>query len=178
MFELHDKVVYPGYGVAEITQVLEKVVAGQKTRYFELRFLSKDMVVLVPVKNDLNLAPIRALSSREKVQDALAVLTQPARKLSSYEFAASSWNKRNKEYQNKLRAGGLRELSEIYRDLSHIGEQKELSFGEKNLLMQAESLLAEEISQVESLAHEEAVKRLRTLGYTRGMRGATRASSL
>ena len=163
MFEVHDKVVYPGHGVAEITGITEKLVAGTTTTYYELRFLNKDMMVLVPITSSSELSPIRPLSSREKVRDALDTLTQPARRLSSYEFAASSWNKRNKEYQNKLRAGGLRELSEIYRDLRFIEAQKELSFGEKNLLSMAETLLAEEIAHIESVDHEEARNRLRQL---------------
>jgi CarD family transcriptional regulator len=165
MFSLHDKVVYPGHGVAQITAVIEKEVSSQKMTYFELKFLNKDMTVLVPT-HCLNAMPIRPLSSREHVHDALRVLTQPARKLSQYEFTASSWNKRNKEYQTKLRAGGLRELSEIYRDLRFIEMQKELSFGEKNLLCQTEQLLVEEISLVEHLEPEAAIKHLRSLCAT------------
>ena len=130
--------------------------------YFELKFLNKDMTVLVPT-HCINAMPIRPLSSRENVHDAMRVLAQPARKLGSYEFTASSWNKRHKEYQTKLRAGGLRELSEIYRDLRFIEMQKELSFGEKNLLCQIEQLLAEEISLVEHLEREAAIMQLRSL---------------
>jgi len=162
MFLLYDKVVYPGHGVAQITRVIEKIVAGQKTSYYELKFLNKDMTVLVPVQN-MHTVPIRPLSSRESVDDALKILTQPARRLNAYEFTASSWNKRNKEYQMKLRAGGLRELSEIYRDLRFIEMQKGLSFGEKSLLCQTESLLAEEISLVEKLPQHSALERLRSL---------------
>ena len=165
MFSLYDKVVYPGHGVAQITRVIEKIVSGQKTSYYELKFLNKDMTVLVPLEN-MHTVPIRPLSSRENVCDALKILTQPARRLNSYEFTASSWNKRNKEYQMKLRAGGLRELSEIYRDLRFIEMQKELSFGEKSLLCQTESLLAEEISLVEDLAPREALEHLRSLCTT------------
>lgn len=162
MFSLYDKVVYPGHGVAQITRIMEKVVGGQKKNYYELRFLNKDMTVLVPIEN-MQAVPIRPLSSRESVSDALKVLAQPARKLNTYEFTASSWNKRNKEYQTKLRAGGLRELSEIYRDLRCIEMQKELSFGEKSLLSQIETLLAEEISLVKDVGQETALEQLRSL---------------
>lgn len=162
MFCLHDKVVYPGHGVAQITRIIEKVVAGRATSYYELKFLSKDMTILVPTQIVSGM-PIRPLSSREHVYDALKILTQPARKLNSYEFTASSWNKRNKEYQTKLRLGGLRELSEIYRDLRFIEMQKELSFGEKSLLYQTETLLAEEISLVQDIEHQEAIQHLRSL---------------
>jgi CarD family transcriptional regulator len=175
MFSLYDKVVYPGHGVAQITRIIERVVAGQKTSYYELKFLNKDMTVLVPIEN-MQVVPIRPLSSKESIHDALKVLAQPARKLNVYEFTASSWNKRNKEYQVKLRAGGLRELSEIYRDLKFMEMQKDLSFGEKSLLYQTETLLAEEISFVEELDLKIALEKLRLLwcsqGYTRPSQGA------
>ncbi|MBU4536912.1 hypothetical protein KJ603_02650, partial [Patescibacteria group bacterium] len=114
MFSPNDNVVYPGHGVAQVTRIIEKIVAGQKTHYYELKFLNKDMTALIPTQCGQSM-PIRPLSSQEHVHDALQVLTKPARRLNAYEFTASCWNKRNKEYQTKLRLGGLRELSEIYR---------------------------------------------------------------
>ena len=68
-----------------------------------------------------------------------------------------------KEYQLKLKTGTLRELSEIYRDLHFIAGHKELSFGEKHLLQQIESLLVEKISLVEQLGQEKTMEHLRSL---------------
>ncbi len=93
-------------------------------------------------------------------------MAKPARKLNAYEFNASNWNKRNKEYQSKLRTGSLFDLSSIYRDLRHISLYKELSFGEKNLLQQIEMLLVEEITLVQKGEEEGIIKYLRDLcGY-------------
>ena len=61
-------------------RVIEKIVAGQKTSYYELKFLNKDMTVLVPLQK-LQSVPIRPLSSPENVHDAFEILTQPARRL-------------------------------------------------------------------------------------------------
>lgn len=162
MFALNQKVVYPGHGVAYINQIVEKNIGGKRAAFYELKFLHKDMMVLVPTHN-IEAAGIRMLSSLDTIEDALQVLTQPARVLHHYEFTASNWNKRNKEYQNKLRTGRLKDLSEIYRDLCYIATQKELSFGEKNLLHQTESLLAEEIAVVKELGEESALESLRSI---------------
>ena len=70
-------------------------------------------------------------------------------KIDQHELSASNWNRRNKEYQNKLRTGSLKDISEIYKDLKHIANHKELSFGEKNLLSKTELLLVEEIAAAE-----------------------------
>lgn len=161
MFRLQEKVVYPGHGVAYIHDIVEKKVAGAPVTFYELKFLHKDMTVLVPTQN-AEIAGIRPLSSAAVISEALKVIAEPARKINHYEFTASNWNKRNKEYQAKLRTGRLRDLSEIYRDLCYIATQKELSFGEKTLLQHIESLLVEEIALVRQLDEEKAVEELRS----------------
>ena len=160
MFVLNEKVVYPGHGVAKISQIVEKKIAGNKVSFFELRFLSKDMTILVPVQTSSS-AGIRRLSSNENIDAIFKLLSRPVSKVSR-ELTASNWNKRNKEYQSKLRTGDIQEISEIYRDLKYIAAKKELSFGEKNLLQQTETLLVEEISLVTKVNEEKATENLRS----------------
>lgn len=162
MFSLYEKVVYPGHGVAQIQRIVEKNIAGSLTLFYELTFLNKDVTVLVPIHN-AQAVGIRPLSTKENIRDIFQLLSKPSKKVHNYEFTASNWNKRNKEYQLKLRTGNLKELSEIYRDLRFIETQKELSFGEKNLLSQTEYLLGEEISLVQKLAYDQTIEQLRLL---------------
>lgn len=164
MFARNQKVVYPGHGVAVISCIIEKKIAGRALQFFELRFLSKDMTILVPTDN-ASAVGIRPLSSAEYIKDIFKSLSQPviAKQLDA---AVSNWNKRNKEYQGKLRSGNLLELCAIYRDLKHIEVSKELSFGEKSLLQQTESLLIEEISIVTNTEILNVAKQLESLvGY-------------
>ncbi len=162
MFRLNEKVVYPGHGVAKINRIVEKLVGGQNSSFYELKFINKEMTVLVPVSNTEGIG-LRPLCSTNRIDDIFRMLAEPAKKLKNYELMANNWNKRNKEYQSKLRTGNLEEISEIYRDLKHIAREKELSFGEKNLLNQTEHLLAEEISIVRKLEADKTVESLRSL---------------
>jgi CarD family transcriptional regulator len=162
MFALGERVVYPGHGVAQISKMFERSIAGSSTLYYELTFLNKDVTILVPT-NNAETVGIRPLTSEENISAVFKILNQPIKKISNYEFTASNWNKRNKEYQLKLRTGSLKALLEIYRDLRTIETHKELSFGEKNLLQQTEGLLVEEISLVQKLAYDKAVEQLRSL---------------
>lgn len=164
MFVLHENVVYPGHGVAKINCIIEKKVGGASITFYELSFLNKDVMVLVPTHNADSVG-LRPLSSEESIKDVFEILEQPVRRIDYHEFAASSWNKRNKEYQLKLKTGNLRELSEIYRDLRFIGKQKTLSFGEKNLLSQTEALLVEEIALVCKLNQDQTIEKLRACCY-------------
>ncbi len=161
MFTRNEKVVYPGHGVAIISCVIEKKIAGRSLQFFELRFLNKDMTILVPTDNASEVG-IRPLSSAEYINDIFKILAQPVM-TKQLDAAVSNWNKRNKEYQGKLRSGNLLELCAIYRDLRHIEVNKELSFGEKSLLQQTESLLIEEISIVTKVAVSDAAKQLKDL---------------
>ncbi len=161
MFTHNEKIVYPGHGVAQINRIVEKKIAGKATKFFELRFLNKDMTILVPIDNAIQVG-IRPLSSNKHVNDIFKMLSEPVIPIHN-ELAMPNWNKRNKEYQGRLRTGDLREICAIYRDLKHIETQKELSFGEKTLLHQTESLLVEEIAIVKNMGEEKAVKQLRSL---------------
>lgn len=174
MFSLNDKVVYPGHGVAKVNKVIDKIVGGHVTSFYELKFINKDMTVLVPTNNHATIG-IRPLCSKDHIDDIFKILAKPAtKKINSSELTASNWNKRNKEYQCKLRSGDLKEISEIYRDLKHISSYKELSFGEKSLLHQTESLLAEEISLVNKIDEERAVEDLRSqFSYMQSMMNVT-----
>ena len=160
MFSLGDRVVYAGHGVAEINRIVEKVIAGNVTSFFELAFLNKDMTILVPT-NNIALIGLRRLSSIENIDSAFVILSMPAK--ICRESSLGNWNKRSKYYQSKLRTGDLYEICRIYRDLNHLSAKKELSFGEKTLLSQTEALLVEEIALVEKVEEGKAIARLRSL---------------
>ncbi len=161
MFVLDEKVVYPGHGVAKISRIFEKIISGSPTRFFELKFINKDMTILVPVEN-LEAVGVRRLSSLDSINDIFMMLSEPLHMMNS-ESIPSNWNKRNKEYQGKLRTGNLRDICKIYRDLRHMSAYKELSFGEKSLLQQTELLLAQEISLVKKIGEEKMIEQLRSL---------------
>ncbi|MCX5924751.1 MAG: hypothetical protein NT124_00430 [Candidatus Dependentiae bacterium] len=162
MFLSNEKVVYPGHGVAHINRIIEKKIAGNAVFFFELTFLSKDMIILVPVDNADSVG-IRPLSSPECIAGIFALLATPVVPSLSNDMSMSNWNKRNKDYQIKLRRGNLSEISVIYRDIKYIGLHKELSFGEKMLLGQTEALLVEEISLIKNMPTHETLDYLRSL---------------
>jgi CarD family transcriptional regulator len=161
MFSLSEKIVYPGHGVAQINCIVEKNVGGKVTTFYELRFLHKEMTILIPTEN-LSAVGIRKLSTKANLDDILKVLSEPIKKINYQELAATNWNKRSKQYLVKLKSGDILEISKIYRELQCMAQQKELSFGERNLLLQTEELLSEEVSLIKNVVEEEAVELLRS----------------
>lgn len=161
MFNLNDRVVYSGHGVAKINRIIKKIVGDKVTVFYELKFINKEMTILVPTTSTQS--NLRALTSKEKIDDLFEFLAQPIKKRLRGEGSLGNWKQRNKEYQSKLRTGDLKHISEIYQELKTIELHKELSFCEKNLLNQTETLLAEEIALVKKFGEEKAIEWLRSL---------------
>lgn len=161
MFSLDEKVVYPGHGVARIRRKVTKKVAGQETLFFELEFLNNNMKVLVPQQNLISVG-IRQLTSGNHVDTIFKTLAEPA-PTSVLDVSNVNWNKRNKRYQEDIRQGSLEAICKIYRDLRWMALFKELSFGEKILLQQTETMIAQEISLVRNVDENKAVEELRAV---------------
>lgn len=160
MYTLNEKVVYPGHGVAQIKQVIEKSFGTTCAKFYELKFLNKEMTILIPIDSQ-DSCGIRPLSTEKDINEIFALLSEPV--LSKKHCATSSWSKRNKQYQYRIKTGDLVEITKIYRDLQCMAHEKDLSFGERSLLNQTENLIAEEISLVRNLIEEQVIQDLRSI---------------
>jgi CarD family transcriptional regulator len=57
-----------------------------------------------------------------------------------------TWNRRYREYMDKIKTGSVFEIAEVLRDLSVLRVSKELSFGERKMLDTARQLLVKELA--------------------------------
>lgn len=147
MFNLKDKVIYPGHGVAIVEEIIEKKVAGRDIQFFKLNFIYKDMTILLPLDN-MTSCGVRYPSDKisvKKLFDQLYKDKESDKNLDYLDFTPSGWNRRNKDYQFKIQSGSIIDILYVYRDLMRVAQKKELSFGERKLLMMAEDLLYQEI---------------------------------
>jgi len=159
MYALNEKVVYPGHGVAQVNRIVKKTIAGAAAYFYELVFLHQDMTILVPVETAGSIG-LRPLSSVQCIDSVFAFLAEPQPPIVP-DVLIINWNKRNKEYKERLQTGDITKISAIYRYLMHLGQQKDLSFGEKELLKQTELLLAKEIAEVRGIQEDAALITMR-----------------
>jgi CarD family transcriptional regulator len=161
MFKLHDHVIYPAHGVAVVSEISEKMIAGVAIQFLKLNFVFKDMMILVPTYNIATIG-IRYPSSEQEVNSAIYELSKkPEKVLDSIDFTPSGWNRRHKEYQLKIQDGKLIEVAKIYRDLMFIAQQKDLSFGERTVLLSTEELLVQEMQIVKLKDRDVVIQLLR-----------------
>lgn len=145
MFAVSNTVVYPGFGVAKISREITKEVNGSKLIFYELKFLNKDIRVLIP-KDGFSGIGVRKLSTKKEIVEVFDIFCLPFDDDWIEKISIVSWNRRSKDYQNKIKNGNIKDLAYIYRDLKYIEKKKALSFGEKTIISQVEFLLAEEFS--------------------------------
>jgi CarD family transcriptional regulator len=116
-----------------------------------LRVLGKDMTLMVPMSNADSVG-LRYLIGPAEVEVVYDVLRKRGEKIST-----ATWNRRSREYQEKIRTGSLSEIATVLRDLFLLRSDKDLSYGERNMLETARALLVQELALVKG-ATEEAVE--------------------
>lgn len=161
MFNVGERVVYPGHGVAVVKSITSKAIGKTESYFYELRFVNKEVTALVPV-DKAKAVGVRSLCTIDHVASVYKILSGPYIP-AHCDAAIENWNKRSKKYMGKMRTGDLKELGSIYHYLQHVGKHKELSFGEKLVLAQAETILVEEIALVENVAKESVIQHVRSL---------------
>jgi CarD family transcriptional regulator len=78
-------------------------------------------------------------------------------------YSGQNWNRRYREYSEKLKSSDLRDVAYVLKELILIGKDKELSFGERRLLEQAMGLITLELSFALSLSQEDVKNRIEDL---------------
>lgn len=68
-------------------------------------------------------------------------------------ISTATWNRRYREYMEKIRSGSLIEIATVLRNLCLLRNDKDLSYGERNMLGTARALLVQEL-----FVHAEAVR--------------------
>jgi CarD family transcriptional regulator len=139
-FSVGDKVVYPGHGVAEVTNLERREISGAALEFYVLKVLENNMKVMVP-KHNADSVGLRRLVGSEQVEEVYGVLKHRGAKIST-----ATWNRRHREYMEKIKTGSLVEIATVLRDLCILRADKELSFGERKMLDTARNLLVQELA--------------------------------
>jgi CarD family transcriptional regulator len=154
MFNIGDIVVYPAHGVSEVESVESREISGSTISFFILKVLDTQMTVMVPVTNVENVG-IRRLLDEEGVERVLDILKER-----SVSVDNQTWNRRYREYMEKIKSGSAFEIAEVLRDLNILKRGKELSFGERKMYDTARNLLVSEISISRKLDKKDVEKTL------------------
>jgi len=156
-FRVGDKIVYPGHGVGQITAIKSKSVAGTDQQFFDISIIETGMKIMVPVFQAESVG-LRKVVDKKAIDKVYAILKDRKCKVDT-----QTWNRRFREYSQKIKTGSVYEIAEVLRDLSVLSVEKELSFGEKKMLDTAQSLLVSEIAIAKARPQEKVMGELREI---------------
>lgn len=153
-FKVGDMAVYPAHGVGEVTSIESREISGSKQLFYVLQILDNGMKIMVPTTN-VNAVGLREIISEDEVSAVYDILRERDIVIDN-----QTWNRRYREYMDKIKTGSVYEIAEVYRDLSLLKEEKELSFGERKMLDTAKNLLVKELAFAEDRNEDEIEEEL------------------
>ena len=139
-FKVGDLAVYPAHGVGEIISIESRVVNGEKHDFYIRKVIENGMTIMIPT-NNVESVGLRDVIAKKEIPKVYAVMQ------SKKEANADNqtWNRRYREYMDKIKTGSLYDVAEVFRDLFLLKLTKDLSFGERKLYDTAQILLVKEL---------------------------------
>jgi len=150
MFEIGDVVVYPIHGVARVLDIKKEKIgdSDQLCYILETEINTSCTVIKLPVDKVAS-NRVRKIVDEAEVPKVIEILKTRTT------ADSQTWNKRLREYQDKMRNGSIFQAAEVFRDLSLLKESKDLSYGERRLFDQARNLLIKELSIAKKMDERE-----------------------
>ncbi len=154
MFKSGDLAVYPAHGVGIIERIESQEISGCRQDFYVMRILDNDMIIMIPTQN-VNNVGLREIIGQDEVPKLYSILQKRDVVIDN-----QTWNRRYREYMDKIKTGSVYEVAEVYRDLLILKVEKDLSFGERKMLDTARSLLVKEISLAKKVEEKQIEKDL------------------
>lgn len=152
-FKVGDKAVYPAHGVGVIKRIESRSVGGTSQDFYVIQILSSGATLMVPT-NSCERAGMRSLISDDEISNVYKILRSKGR------VSHTTWNRRFREFNDKLRTGSVGDIAEVLRDLCSLRGDKDLSYGEKKMMDKALAMLVSEISAAGSRKETEVEQEL------------------
>lgn len=139
-FKVGDHAVYPGHGVGRIDKIEIKEILNSKHEFYSVVILETGMKVMIPAAN-IKSVGLRPLISKDEAINVVRILKDKNVKVDT-----QTWNRRYREYMDKIKTGSVIEIAGVLRDLYVLKVDKDLSAGEKKMLETAKALLLKELN--------------------------------
>jgi len=153
-FKPGDKAVYPAHGVGEIKAIETREISGNKQTFYILKIMDNGMTIMVPTQNVKSVG-LRELIDEDQVDEVIGILKERDISVDN-----QPWNRRYREYMDKIRTGSIYEIAEVMRDLSLLKSDKELSFGERKMLDTVRTLLVKELALAQGITEPDVLKQI------------------
>ncbi|VAV84153.1 CarD-like transcriptional regulator [hydrothermal vent metagenome] len=155
VFKTGDLAVYPAHGVGVIEGIKKRQIAGVEHSFYVLKIMGSDATIMVPLAN-VEMVGLRKIMKKSMIPKVYSILQDKT----DDTFDNQTWNRRYREYTEKIKTGCAMEVAKVLRDLYMLKHGKELSFGERRMLDTAKTLLVKELSVAKKIKEEKVEEEL------------------
>ena len=158
MFKVGDVVVYPAHGVGTIEAIEKKKIAEKNQKFYIMKIIGNGMTIMIPIDN-VEQVGLREVVSCKDVPKVYKIL----KKKDPDATNTQTWNRRYREYMEKIKTGSVFEVATVLRDLFLIRVGKDLSFGERRMMDMAKGLLVRELSIAQEMSEDSVQKEIESI---------------
>ncbi len=156
-FSKGDLAVYPAHGVGYIESIESKEINGDTMNFYMMKIVENGMVIMIPTTN-VESVGLREVIPEKEVPEVYKVMQEKAQGADN-----QTWNRRYREYMDKIKTGSIYDVAEVFRDLFQLKLEKDLSFGERKLLDTAQNLLVQELSTAKDIDEKSMMQEIENL---------------
>ncbi len=156
-FEEGDLAVYPAHGVGCIESIETREINGSSMNFYMMKIMENDMVIMIPTCN-VESVGLREVIPRTEIPKVYEVMQEKSNGSDN-----QTWNRRYREYMDKIKTGSIYDVAEVFRDLFQLKLEKDLSFGERKLLDTAQNLLVQELSTAKDIDEQATIEEIESL---------------
>ena len=146
--------VYPAHGVGVIRAIETQQVAGIDQTFYVLEIIGNSMRIMIPTSSSENVG-LRSIVNKKEASEVLNILRDRA-----IEIDSQTWNRRYREYMEKIKTGSIFEVAAVLRDLFLLSVDKDLSYGERKMLDTAKGLLVRELSIAQNVEEDKISRKI------------------
>jgi CarD family transcriptional regulator len=140
-----------------IEAIESKVINGEEHDFYIMKVLENNMVIMIPTWNVESVGLREVIDEKEIPKIYEIMKTREENPMNN-----QTWNRRYREYMDKIKTGSLYDVAEVYRDLSILRFTKDLSFGERKLFDTATVLLVRELSTAKNTDEETIMSKIQS----------------
>jgi CarD family transcriptional regulator len=160
-FKVGDLAVYPAHGVGEIMAIESRVVNGERHDFYIMKVIENGMTIMIPT-NNVESVGLRDVIQKKDISKVYAVIKSRKGTITDNQ----TWNRRYREYMDKIKTGSLYDVAEVFRDLFRLKLTTDLSFGERKLYDTAQILLVRELSTAKKADEDTIITEIESLFVT------------
>lgn len=157
MFNIGDKIVYPGQGIGVVDCIEEMEFKGERQNYYKIDIVNSTMKLKLPVSR-VEFTNIRLISNSKEIDTDLNNFSDFI--VNEEEIKTSTAKERMIINTQKIKEGTLNDYLDVICNLTQVKKLSNINANEKQVLNSTKSLVVEEISQSKDLSREEAIELL------------------